>query len=79
MATRYKDLNQFDNVSLIGGNIAHGTVGLDSTIAYTIQSFSSADRTFAADEATTADVSATLATLISDLHKKGIITATGGE
>lgn len=69
----------FNTVSIVDGYLGVGTINLSSAIPYAITSFTSAARTIQADEGTTGDVAATLATLISDLARKGIIAASGGE
>lgn len=74
MATKFKDVCAFENLSLVGGSI-----NLGSATNYSITSFSAADRSLAAGETTAADIAAVVATIISDLGKKGLLTVDGGE
>ena len=74
MATKFKDVCVFDSLSVVGGEI-----NLGSAINYSITNFSAADRALSATETTAADIAAVVASLISDLSKKGIVTADGGE
>lgn len=78
MTTEYRDLSSF----LVGiklGNSAVGSGVASGSTGYSLTSFTSADRTLTASEATAANIAATLATLISDLGHRGVIKVTGGE
>lgn len=79
MTTKFNGNVEFASLSIVDGYIGLGTVPISSNIAYTIESFSSAARTLDATETDAATIAASVSTLLSDLAKKGIITATGGE
>lgn len=79
MTTDFRDKCKFHSISVVDGTIGTGTVPVSSAINYSITNFSAADRALSATDTTAANVAATVATLISDLAKKGLVVADGGE